>query len=110
MHLGCGADYLATTLHQGNIYIHNLVLPDQHADEEVEHGQRGNNGLDNTVHQPNQHDDGVVGHLHHIRHYITGNASVPEKLKMHHETDMNQDCLEKFIYKIYRWLTQLKWM
>ena len=54
---------LATTLHQGHVNIHHLVLPDQHPNGKVDEGQGGNDGLDDTVHQPNQHDDGVIGHL-----------------------------------------------
>ena len=56
--------YLATTLHQGDIHIHHLVLPDQDPDAEVDQSQGGNDGLDDTVDQPNQHDDGVICHLH----------------------------------------------
>lgn len=55
--------HLAAALHKWDIDIDNLVLPDEDANEKVNHGQRGNDGLNDTVHEPNQHNDGVIGHL-----------------------------------------------
>ena len=57
------AFYLATAFYQRDVDVDNLVLPDQHTDGKVDHGQRGNDGLDDTVDQADQHDDGIVGHL-----------------------------------------------
>lgn len=84
--------YLAAALYQRYIYVHNLVFPDQDTNEEVDHGQRGNDWLDHTVHQPNQQDDGVIGHLQHPQLQLKACYGMCNKVNTGHAMDSIPCC------------------